>query len=99
MKKLIIPVMLTSFLNGCSTIYFDNGAVSSDVTTQEKWHHNILFALIEVSDPVNLKNECGNSDWSSVKTELTFLNGLTSFIPNLIVPLWSPKTVEVSCKY
>ena len=98
MKKFFIPsVMLIIFLNGCTTIHFDDGPVQADVTTKEKWHLNVAFALIEVSDPVNLKNECGNGQWTSVQTEVTFLNGLAS-LANLLGPIWSPKTVAVSCK-
>ena len=97
MKNIIFGAFLV-FATGCTTIHFDNGNVSSPSTVTEKWHHNAVLALIEVSEPVNLKNECSSGDWSSVKTQLSFLNGLASSFVNQLGPIWYPKTVEVSCK-
>jgi hypothetical protein len=96
MKNLI--VLFAILLSGCTTIHFDrNENLDLNATKSETWHHNAVLALVEVSDPVNLEEECGEKEWSSVKTELTFVNGLVSSIVNFVAPLWYPKTVEVSC--
>ena len=63
----------------------------------EKWHHNFAFALYEGSSVVNLRNECGRTEWVSVKTETSFVNGVASSVVNIAGPIWYPKTVEVSC--
>lgn len=96
MKKILL--FITILVSGCTTIHFDNGDVDSGTSVQEMWHHNYLFAVVEGSAPVNLKNECGEKEWASVKTELTFINGLASNVVNLLGPIWYPKTVEVQCQ-
>jgi hypothetical protein len=97
MKKIILFAAI--LLSGCTTIHFDrNATIDLDATKTEKWHHNALLALVEVSEPVNLTEECGEQAWSSVKTELSFVNGLLSGIVNQFAPLWYPKTVTISCK-
>jgi hypothetical protein len=96
MKKLLVIAVI--LLSGCTTIHFDkNATIDTNSITVEKWHHNVIGALIEVSDPVNLEKECGSQEWSSVKTELTFINGLVSGLVNFVAPVWYPKTVEISC--
>lgn len=96
MKKLLILIALLS--TGCTTIYFDNGEGTASGAKTEKWHHNVALALVEVSEPVVLAEECQNEDWASVKTELTFINGLAATVGNVFGPLWYPKTVTVECK-
>ncbi len=97
--KCALLVASIIFASGCSTLHFDNGAKADaqSSTAVEKWHHNAVLALFEVSNPVNLKDECGDKNWTSVKTELSFANGLISSVVNFFVPVWYPKTVEVSC--
>jgi hypothetical protein len=96
MKKVFLAISI--LLSGCTTIHFDNGSIDTNAQVQEKWHHNYLFALIEGSAPINLENECEDKEWSSVKTELSFINVLASFPVNLLGPIWFPKTVDISCE-
>jgi hypothetical protein len=96
--KLATCLLLLGALSGCTTIYFDKGRdVRSSVVT-ERWHHNFALALYEGSSPVNLKQECGDKSWVSVKTEQSFLNVLAGGASGVVGPLWYPKTVEVACK-
>jgi hypothetical protein len=98
MKIILLSLVCVAFFSGCSTIHFDKGAqVNSNQTTQ-LWHHNFAFSLHEGSPVIDLQKECGNAPWASVKTELTFINGLASGAVNMLGPIWYPKTVEVSCK-
>lgn len=99
---LLVSLLTTGLLSGCSTINFEkkqkNDVEAADAVTYSNWHHNIVFSLIEVSSPVNLNNKCGKKSWSSVKTELSFINGVAGGLVNyLIGPIWYPKTVEVTC--
>lgn len=92
-------IFILLFLSGCTTIHFDNGDQPTEVVSKtSKWHHNVVLDLVEVSPPVDLAGKCGEN-WSSVKTEQTFLNGLTaSAVSTVLVPfIWYPKTVTVSC--
>jgi hypothetical protein len=98
MKKILI--LVSFLLSACTTIHFDNGSVHANAQTQEQeqWHHNFMFSLVEGSAPVNLDNECGEKEWSSVKTELTFINYLAGSVVNFFAPIWYPKTVGITCK-
>ena len=85
-------------LSACTTIHFDNGEDAESLTKTKQWHHNVALDLVEVSDSVNLERRCQSMEWASVKTELSFLNGLARLAVNWLAPIWYPKTVEVSCK-
>lgn len=99
MKKIMaINLALVSLLSGCTTMHFDKGENVQASVTIEKWHHNFALSLVEGSQPVNPVQECVNTSWVSVKTELSFLNALGSGAANQLGPIWYPKTVEISCK-
>ncbi|QDP02818.1 Bor/Iss family lipoprotein [Thalassotalea sp. PS06] len=99
MKK-TITLISALMLSACTTIHFDKEpAATTAVVKKEEWHHNLVLALYEASDPVALNNICGEQEWVTVKTETSFLNGLASSATSAVVgPLWTPKTVEISCK-
>ena len=104
-KKIKLLILLTILISGCVSIHFDNGSiannssVSDNKETIEKWHHNLFFYTWEVSDPVNLSKLCNNSEWESVKTEISFLNALPIFPQQILnLPIWYPKTVTILCK-
>lgn len=97
MKYIIL--FFSILLTGCHTIHFDKNQPSSSAAVEnEKWHHNWAFDLYEGSSPVNPKERCGDKQWSSVKTELSFVNGLAGNVGTMILPLWYPKTASVSCE-
>lgn len=94
----IFPLFLSILiLSGCTTIHFDNGEDPQGFKPADSWHHNFVLDLYEGSDPVNLERKCYDHEWTSVKTELTFLNGLARLAVNWIAPLWYPKEVETTC--
>lgn len=93
----IMTAIFILVLSGCTTIHFDNGDEPVGTGSAGKWHHNFALALYEASAPVNLEQECAGKQWSSVKTEVTFINGLASGVVNSLAPIWYPKTVQVSC--
>lgn len=95
----LLSVLTVVLVSGCTTIHFDKGEPTQAKKTTQLWHHNFALSLYEGSSVVDLSKECTSSEWSSVKTELTFINGLSSgVINNTVGPLWYPKTVEISCK-
>ena len=97
MKYIIL--FFSILLTGCHTIHFDKNEQVPYVSTQnEKWHHNWAFNLYEGSSTVKPQERCQDNDWTSVKTELTFINGLAQFAGTLVGPIWYPKTTTVSCE-
>ena len=104
-KKIKLLILLTILISGCVSMHFDNGSivnnssVSDNKETIEKWHHKFFADACEVSDPVNLSKHCNNSEWESVKTEISFLNALSRFPQDILnLPIWYPKTVTILCK-
>ncbi|GAA3939865.1 Bor/Iss family lipoprotein [Litoribacillus peritrichatus] len=97
--KLLTTLVSLIILSACTTIHFDNGEPIETLAKTEQWHHNVALDLVEVSDAVNLERRCLNQEWTSVKTELSFLNGLARLAVNWIAPIWYPKTVEISCDF
>ena len=104
-KKIKLLILLSILICGCTKMHFDNGpilnnsSVSDNKETIEKWHHNLFFDTWEVSDSVNLSKHCNNSEWESVKTEISFLNALSRFPQEILkLPIWYPKTVTILCK-
>ncbi len=96
MKQLLAIAII--LLSGCTTIHFDrDNTIYLDAVKVEKWHHNMVAEIIEVSDPVRLDQECGDKQWSSIQTEETFFDGLIKIIINQVAPIWAPKTVTISC--
>ena len=105
LKQIKLLILLSILICGCTKMHFDNGpilnnsSVSDNKETIEKWHHNIFADSQEVSDPVNLSKHCNNSEWESVKTEISFLNALSRFPQEILkLPIWYPKTVTILCK-
>ena len=103
-KKTQIWLIFSILISGCTTMHFDNGLLSQkssklDRITSEKWHHNFFFDSWEISDSVNLNNECIESEWESIKTETSFLNAISRIpLEILKIPLWYPRTVTIICK-
>jgi hypothetical protein len=98
MKKILLSALCITLFSGCSTIHFDKGEQVNTKHTSQLWHHNFALSLYEGSSVIDLQKECGQTPWASVKTELTFINGLAGGAVNMLGPIWYPKTVEISCK-
>lgn len=111
-KSSMIFILLGLLVSGCTTIHFDNGPAPNKPPQVSKWHHNFAFALYEGSSPVNLKEECKDKDWQSIKTEMSFLNVPSSGLVNVTagavmlgssesmvftLPIWIPKSVGITC--
>ncbi len=105
LKQIKLLILLSILICGCTKMHFDNGpipnnsSVSDNKETIEKWHHNFFADAWEVSDSVNFSKHCNNSEWESVKTEISFLNSLSRFPQEILqLPIWYPKTVTILCK-
>lgn len=98
MKKIFL-IVLVSLTAGCTQMYFDRAepVQPNTANSQSEWHSNMVFALVEVSAPVDLNQKCQSSEWESVKTETSFTNALVGVIPYMSW-IWSPKTVTVECQ-
>ena len=95
-RSLSICMLAATALSGCYKISFNNGPVSTQQAFREgEWHHNGVFGLVEFSEPVDMKNRCDGKNWSTVKTHMTFIQGLVS---GVTYSLYNPWDVAYSCK-
>lgn len=94
----LLTVAGCCMLAACSTIVFDNGPQQQTASPPQKMGHHIggIFALFEFSEPKNLKSLCNGNDWSSIKTEQTFVDGLIQ----QVVPwgIYAPRTTYTQCR-
>jgi hypothetical protein len=97
--RTILVLTLALMTTACTTIHFDNGkiAANSNGIKTQKWHHIVAMDLYELSKPINLKKECGEKEWVTVKSEKSAINGLAQGVTNALAPLWYPKTAEITC--
>ena len=97
--KILTTIAFVLLVSACTTIHFDETepVVANPQQSQSEWHHIMAFSLVEVSEPVDLAAKCGSNGWESVKTEVSFLNGLIGWIP-YVSAIWAPKTVTVQCQ-
>lgn len=101
MRKLrLVTVCCAVLTAGCSTIHFQNGQGTAKPYKNSEWHHTVAFGLMELSDAVDLDERCRGTEWDTVTTERTFINGLAGMVDELIVgvDLWEPWTVEYTCR-
>ena len=82
MEKTIFILAMTFVLAslGCSTIYFHQGSNKDTSVDHDEWHHDGILRLVEFSPPVDMANRCEGKNWSNIKVEKSFLNGLATIL-------------------
>ena len=102
------------FLPACHTVHFTKKpAVFPKSYSQSKWHHIGFLGLIELSQPVNLKEFCPRKSWKAVRVQTGFLQMAVralgpvfqdlygvkgSFFMIPIGAVYSPEEVSVLCQ-
>ncbi|WP_157729705.1 hypothetical protein [Bacterioplanes sanyensis] len=74
--------------SGCGTMVFhqdlpDNYRPGN--YESEKWHDTTIDGMVEISEPVNLYQECRGKPWANIEIEYTFTNGLVAFAGNSVL--------------
>ena len=91
----IIQILLLCFLiSGCHTISFHNAKGQSNLKYTKK-HYNVVYGLAEVSKPIKIDEVCFNKNFSTIKTEQSFVDGLIEGFSN---GLLNPMSVSYSCE-
>ena len=88
-------LLLASLSASCYTTTIRSGAppAAPGVEYDARWHHGLVWGIAELSGPYDLAHVCPRG-WSSIKTETSFLNGLTSAVTSGV---YSPQTITVQC--
>jgi hypothetical protein len=79
---------------------------ASTSTRHRKWYHHSLYQFAEISNPLEISQVCTGLDWPQVTTEVTPFDAVMGLLDNAIfisaasigIDLWSPWSIEYSCK-
>jgi len=93
MTRLLLILAVATTLTGCFHIRYTNDGPASAEPAQSSWHHNVVFGLVEISEPENVTKACPNS-FGLVKSEQSFVAGLVSAIT---LNIYTPTDVLIYC--
>jgi hypothetical protein len=94
----VVLAVLSS--TACQTVHFIRPS-ARPAAPQRFWHHSVVSALVEASEPVNLLEQCP-SGWARVSTRESIATALAPGAVSQVTGgrtdgLWDPEEVEVSC--
>jgi len=90
----ILPIALLVGLTGCFHFHYITEDEPLSPPAMEAWHGNVVFGLIEVSDPVDVPKLCP-AGYGRIDSEMTFLNGLVTVVT---LNIYNAQTVTVACR-
>lgn len=93
--KIALLVSGSLAVASCYRIKYTTNQTPAAAPNYDQWHHNMIFGLAEISDPVNVPQACPNGI-AGVENQQTFVNGLVTWLT--LGFIWEPTTVTVRCK-
>jgi hypothetical protein len=71
-----------------------------------KWYHHSFYQIAEISNPIETSRACVGLDWNQITTEVTPFDVVFGWLDNALfinassigVDLWSPWSIEYSCR-
>jgi hypothetical protein len=73
--RLLLLAALLASTTGCFKIRYITNSPSEATPALDRWHHNAIAGLWEISSPVNVTEACPQG-FAEVRNETTFLNWL-----------------------
>jgi hypothetical protein len=73
--RLLLLAALLASTTGCFKIRYITNTPAEATPAMERWHHNAIAGLWEISKPVNVTEACPQG-FAEVRNETTFLNWL-----------------------
>jgi hypothetical protein len=93
MMRFLAMFLAATALTGCFHIRYTNDTPVAAEPAQQNWHHNVVFGLVEVSEPENVNKACPSAV-GLVKSEQSFVAGLVSL---LTLNIYTPTDVIIYC--
>mgnify|MGYP007086204385 CR=1 FL=1 len=106
----IVFLLIAFLLTGCGTVKFTQNlpdGYSAGSSSHEKWHDTTIDGMVEISEPVNLYQECRGKPWAEIEIEYTFSNSMvaiaSSSVLSFVVPAlsfvspYTPWAYEIRC--
>ena len=98
MKSILIAIAFTFFVTGCHKMTFTQGGKTPSPEVIEQNHINLIYSLLEFSEPVNPSAKCQKQGWSSVTTQDTVITVILGSIDFIIgVDVVDFQSVEIRC--
>jgi hypothetical protein len=94
--SLLMVAGLAVAISGCyKTVIYDGSPQGhSPVQYDSRWHHGVVYGLVELPSSGHLLDEACPGGWSRIQTKTSFLNGL---VESLTWSLYNPQTVSITC--
>ena len=94
MRRLLVAAVMATSLTGCFHVRYTNDGPPTADPAEKGWHHNVVFGLVEVSQPENASKACPDG-FALVKSEQSFVAGLVNV---LTLSHYNPTDFEISSK-
>ena len=93
MSRLLLVLALALPLTGCFHIRYTNDGPPTADPAQKGWHHDVVFGLVEVSEPENVSRACPDG-FALARSDQSFVAGL---VQALTVGIYNPTDVQIHC--
>ncbi len=93
MSRLLLVLAVALPLTGCFHIRYTNDGPPTAEPMQRNWHHNVVFGLVEVSEPENVSRACPDG-FAQARSDQTFVAGLVQV---LTFGIYNPTDVQIYC--
>jgi hypothetical protein len=93
-SSLLAFALASCLLSGCFHVRY--GTADATGVEHSQWSHFFFFGLIG-KEELSVSDVCPNGA-ARIHTYTTFVNGLVTIFPGLLGLIWSPRTVEITCK-
>ncbi|HTP51039.1 MAG TPA: hypothetical protein VMK42_10100 [Anaeromyxobacteraceae bacterium] len=91
MRTLLSALLLLA--TGCFHVNYVTTKPQAPAPAYDGWHSDVVWGLVEVSDPVDVPKLCPNG-FARIESQLTFVQGLVQY---LTIGLYNPQNVTVTC--
>jgi len=84
---------LLALAAGCFHVNYVTNRPPASTPAYEAWHTDVVWGLVEVSDPVDVATVCPNG-YARIESQLTFVQGLLQYIT---LGIYNPQSVTITC--
>ena len=93
MRRTLLFAALLAGATGCFHVNYVTDKPAAPSPEYDDWHHDLIFGLAELSDPVDVPKICPKG-YARIESEMSFVNGLVQVIT---FNIYNPQTVTVTC--
>ena len=88
-----LHVAFLALATGCFHVNYVTNRPPAAAPAYDAWHTDVVWGLVEVSDPVDVATVCPNG-YARIESQLTFVQGLLQYIT---IGIYNPQSVTITC--